>query len=106
MKTAAASVLIILGCVGIMPNTHAEPSPSPKPQLGHTRAQGQSTALRPEFAPIHDIRARSHYAHTKQHDSDLYLGRNDGRVQQSTAGKPTGAGKPASHVKAFNGHPR
>src|SRR5262252_3533292 len=54
MKTTAAPILIILGCVVIMPNTHAAPSPSPKP-LGLHRNDGraqQSTSGKPVLNPI------------------------------------------------------
>src|SRR5262249_20149444 len=78
MKTTAASILIILGCVVIMLNTHAAPSPSPKPHtLNGTIGQsvlGQSSggSYNPTPSP------------------HGYVGRNDGKVQQSTtAGKQT-----------------
>jgi hypothetical protein len=96
MKRAVASILIILGCVVFMPNTHAQPSPSPKrkpTRLDGTIGQsvlGQSSggSYNP-MPPPHG-----------------YVGRNDGRVQQSMAvGKPsprnlTTNAKPSSEITA------
>jgi hypothetical protein len=66
MKSVVTSILIILGCIVFMPNTHAGPSPSP-----FRRENSTEPAVT-----------------TK--NGRLYLGRNDGRVQQSTAvGKPS-----------------
>jgi hypothetical protein len=79
MKRAVASILIILGCVGIMPNTHAQPSPALK--------------AKPKPVPtgrLYDITTSIYDASKPTPSPHRYVGRNDGQVQQSTAGKPGG----------------
>jgi hypothetical protein len=112
MKRVVTSILIILGCIVFVPNTHPGPSPSPfrrenSPPRNLTggasqapakrviwSAQAGSLANRPMY-PVGQSQGKlvgrknsTEPAVTK--NDRLYLGRNDGKVQQSTAvGKPS-----------------
>jgi len=106
MKTKAASILIMLGCVGIMPNTHAEPSPSPKPKprgnLAGPKPGGNPTTRLDGTIGQSSLGLSSGGSYNPTPSPHGYVGRNDGKVQQSTtAGKQTTSGKPTQSTGKF-----